>query len=71
MVRIVLCNCCLCGNHSFRKKFNVNNDNDRAALLKHFYKFHFDVLNAKTDITECFMVLFLEQPDKTFVRKVD
>ena len=50
-------------DHS-RNKFNVENDND---LLKHFHKFHFDVLNAKPDITECFMVIFVEQPDKTLL----
>ena len=59
-------------NHrSLRNKFNFKDDNDRCALLKHFYKFHFDVLNAKPDITECFMVIFsgyyLEQPDKTLL----
>ena len=42
-------------------------DNDRAVLLKHFYKFHFDVLNAKPNITECFTVIFVEQPDKTLL----
>ena len=36
-------------------------------LLKQFYKFHFDVLNAKLDITECFMVIFVEQRDKIFL----
>ena len=34
--------------------------------LKHFYKFNFEVLNAKHDITECFIVLFVEQEKKTF-----
>ena len=36
-----------------------------AALLKHFYKLRFDVLNAKPDITECFTVIFAKQPDTT------
>ena len=51
-------------HHSFWNNCNVKNDNDRAALLKYFLKFHFDVLIAKPDITECFMVIFVEQPDK-------
>ena len=55
-------------NHgSFWNKFNVKDDNDRAALLKHFDKFYFDVLKAKPDITKCFMVIFVEQPDKTLL----
>ena len=52
-------------NHrSFCNKFNVKSDNDRAVLFKHFYIFRFDVLNAKPDITECFVVTFVEQLDK-------
>ena len=47
------------------KQFYVNNDNDLAAFPKHFYKFHFDVLYVKPYITECFMVIVVEQPDKT------
>ena len=55
-------------NHrSFWNKFNVKDNNDRAALLKHFYKFHFDAFNGKPDITECYMVIFVEQPDKTLL----
>ena len=46
---------------------NLTDDNDQAALLKHFYKFRFDALNAKPDITECFMVIYVEQPDKTLL----
>ena len=52
---------------SFWNKFNVNGNNDRAALLKHFYKFHFDAFNGKPDITECYMVIFVKQPDKTLL----
>ena len=55
-------------NHrSFWKKFNVKDDNDRADLLKHFYKFYFNILNAKPDITACFMLIFVKQPDKTLL----
>ena len=55
-------------NHpSFWNKFNVKDDNSRAALHKHFYKFHFNVVNAKPDITECFMVIFIEQQNKTLL----
>ena len=55
-------------NHRlFRNKFNVKDNNDRTALLKHFYIFHFDAFNAKPDITECCMVIFVEQPDKTLL----
>ena len=48
-------------HHLFWNKFNVKDDNDRAALHKHFCKFHLDILNAKPDVTECFMVIFAEQ----------
>ena len=55
-------------NHrSFWNKFNVKDDNDRAALLKYFYKFHFEFFNAIPDITECFTVIFVEQPNKTLL----
>ena len=36
-------------------------------FLKHFYKFHFDAFNGKPDITKCYMVIFVEQPDKTLL----
>ena len=52
---------------SFWNKFNVNDNNDRAALFQHFYKFYFDVRNAKPDIKKCFMVIFVEQQDKTLL----
>ena len=48
-------------------KFNVNDDNDRAILLKHFYKFSFNGFNAISDITECFIFLFAKQPDKALL----
>ena len=55
-------------NHRlFWNKFNVKDNYDRAALLKHFYKFHFDAFNGKPDITECYMVIFVEQTDKTLL----
>ena len=42
----------LWNNHrSFWNKFNVNDNNDRAALLKHFYTFHFDTFNGKLNAT--------------------
>ena len=53
-------------NHrSSWNKFYINNDSDRAAHLEHFYKFYFDVLNAKPDITDCLLVIFVKQLDKT------
>ena len=52
---------------SFWMNFNVKDNNNRAALLKHFYKFHFDTFNAKPDITKCYMVIFVEQPDQTLL----
>ena len=30
-------------------------------------KFHFNAFNAKPDITEYYMVIFVEQPDKTLL----
>ena len=54
-------------NHrSFWNKFNVKDNNDQAALLKHFYKFHFDAFNGKLDITECYMVIFVEHRIKLY-----
>ena len=53
-------------NHrSFWNKFNVKDNNDRAALLKHFYKFHFNA--SRPDIIECCMVIFVEQLDKALL----
>ena len=54
-------------HHSFWNKFNVKDNNDQAALLKHFYKFHFDASNPKPNITECYMVIFVEQLHKTLL----
>ena len=34
--------------------------------FKHFHKFHFD-FNAKFNITECIMVIFFKQPNKTLL----
>ena len=53
-------------NRSFWNKFNVKDNNNRAALLKHFYKFHFDAFNPKPDISKCYMVIFVKQPDKIY-----
>ena len=39
----------------------------KLPSLKHFYKFHFNSFNAKPDITECYMVIFVEQQDKTLL----
>ena len=35
--------------------------------LNSFYEFYFDVFNANHDITEYFMVIFVEQSDKTLL----
>ena len=52
---------------SFWNKFKINDDSDQAVLFKHFYKLHFNFLNDKPDIIECFMVIFVKQPDKTLL----
>ena len=33
----------------------------------HLFKLYFDAFTAKPDITECYMVIFVEQPDKTLL----
>ena len=60
-VRFFVCVYNIYGAHRLQ---HVNDDNDRASLLKHSYKFHFHVLSAQPDVTECFMVIFVEQPNK-------
>jgi len=35
---------------------------DKAALLHHFYHRHFEFFNQNPDITECFKVTFLQEP---------
>ena len=55
-------NHCLLSN-----EVNVNDDNDQAVLFKHFYRFFFDNLNAKPDITKCFMAILVEQLYKTLL----
>ena len=39
----------------------------KLPSLKHFHKFYFHAFNAKPDITECYMVIFVEQPGKTLL----
>ena len=39
-------------NHrSFWNKFNVKDNNDRAAFLRHFYKFHFVAVSSNISAT--------------------
>ena len=52
-------------HHSIWNKFEIAKNNDKAALLTHFSKFHQNFLNSKPNIANCFDVIFLEQPKNT------
>ena len=46
--------------------FDATDDNDKAALLKHFYKYH--DLTEKTPISQCcFAATFAEQPKASYL----
>ena len=48
--------------HTDRIGFEKNND--KAALLKHYANYHEKILVDKPCISDCFRIIFLEQPNK-------
>ena len=46
------------------KKFKFEENNDRAALLKHYANYHEKTLIKKPCISDCFWVIFIEQLSK-------
>ena len=45
-------------------KFKFEENNDKAALLKHYANYHEEILVNKPCISSCFRVIFVEQPNK-------
>ena len=45
-------------------KFKFEENNDKAALLKHFANYHEEILVNKPYISDCFRVIFVKQPNK-------
>ena len=43
---------------------NFEENNDKAALLKHYANYHEEILVNKLCISDCFSVIFVEQPNK-------
>ena len=48
-----------------RCKFEENND--KAAILKHYANYHEEILVNKPCISDCFRVIFVEQPNKRYL----
>ena len=49
--------------------FDATADNDKAVLLKHFYKYH--DLTHKPPISQCFKVTFVEQPKASYLEECE
>ena len=50
-------------NHStFREINNTQNHTDKAALLPHFHNHHKNFIISHPDISECYHVIFLQEP---------
>ena len=47
-----------------RNKFKFEENNDRAALLKHYANYHEEILVKNPCISDCFRVIFVKQPNK-------
>ena len=45
-------------------KFKFEENNDKAALLKHYANYHEEILVNKPCISDCFRVIFIKQPNK-------
>ena len=45
-------------------KFKFEENNDKAGLLKHYTNYHKGILVHKPCISDCFKVIFVEQPNK-------
>ena len=53
-------------HRSFRNnKFSEYNNTDQAALLKHCHNYHYSTHENKPKISDCFNVIFLEEPQNT------
>ena len=55
-------------------KLNLKKNHDRAALLKHYASCHEKTFVKKPCISDCFRVIFVEQPNKkisTGVKTID
>ena len=46
-------------------KFSEYNNTDQAALLKHYHNYHYLTHANKPKISDCYNVIFLEEPQNT------
>ena len=44
------------------KKFDLSDNNDKSALLRHYANCHTQNFNTKPTISDCFSVIFVEEP---------
>ena len=44
-------------------KFCYSENNDNSALLRHYDKHHKEIFTRKSDIAQCFSVVFIVKPD--------
>ena len=47
---------------TFWKNNNTQNHTDKAALLLHFHNHHKNFISSHPDISECYHVIFLQEP---------
>jgi len=40
-----------------------SDNNDKAALLRHYAKFHYNILQEKPNLSDCFHVTFIEESE--------
>ena len=46
----------------YGKNFDLSNNNDKSALLRHYANYHTQNFNTKLTISDCFSVIFVEEP---------
>ena len=56
-------------HRSIWNSFDATADNDKAVLLKDFYKYH--DLTQKPPISQCFEVTFVEQPKASYLEECE
>ena len=58
---------CQTAHRSNWNKFEFEENNDTAALFKHYANYHKKILVDKPCISDCFRVIFVEQPNKRYL----
>ena len=51
-----------CSNYRIYAANAKGQHNDRASLLIHYQSWHTELINSQPDISDCFEVIFLQEP---------